>query len=41
MDQEYIRKWIPEIDTAQYPNPIVNHKEARERVLKVYKQALQ
>ena len=38
---EYIRKWIPEIGTVKYPQPIVEHKFARERALKVYKTALQ
>jgi deoxyribodipyrimidine photo-lyase len=37
---EYIKKWIPEIGTNNYPKPIVDHKLARERVLKVYKEAL-
>jgi deoxyribodipyrimidine photo-lyase len=39
-DKVYIRKWIPEYDTADYPEPMVDHKVARERCLKVYKQAL-
>lgn len=38
---EYIRKWVPEYDTEEYPQPIVDHKFARERVLEVYKKALQ
>lgn len=37
---KYIKKWIPELDTEKYPKPIVDHKKARERVLKVYQQAL-
>jgi deoxyribodipyrimidine photo-lyase len=37
---KYIRRWIPEFDTPQYPKPIVDHKEARERCLKVYAAAL-
>lgn len=37
---EYIKKWIPEFGTEKYPNPIVDHKLARERVLRVYKEAL-
>ncbi len=37
---EYIKKWVPEFGTGKYPKPIVDHKLARERVLKVYKQAL-
>ena len=39
-DREYIRKWIKEIDTDAYPEPIVDHKEARERCLATYKKAL-
>ncbi|MBF02226.1 MAG: deoxyribodipyrimidine photolyase [Flavobacterium sp.] len=39
-DLKYIKKWIPELDTSNYPEPIVDHKEARERCLKVYKKAL-
>lgn len=38
--QEYIRKWIPELGTDKYPEPIVEHKMARERALKAYKEAL-
>jgi deoxyribodipyrimidine photo-lyase len=37
---EYIKKWIPEFGTEKYPQPIVDHKLARERVLRVYKEAL-
>ena len=36
----YIKKWIPEFDTDNYPSPIVEHKEARERCLATYKAAL-
>jgi deoxyribodipyrimidine photo-lyase len=36
----YIRKWVPEFDSLHYPAPIVDHKFARERVLKTYKNAL-
>ena len=39
-DFKYIKKWIPEFGTKYYPNPIVEHKKAREKVLKVYKEAL-
>jgi deoxyribodipyrimidine photo-lyase len=38
---DYIRKWIPETGTVKYPQPMVEHKFARERALKVYKVALQ
>lgn len=37
---KYIRKWIPELETLHYPAPIVDHKEAREKCLKVYKAAV-
>lgn len=36
----YIKKWIPELSTLDYPQPIVDHKEAREKCLTVYKQAV-
>ncbi len=36
----YIKKWIPEFGTSNYPEPIVDHKMARERCLKVYKEAV-
>jgi deoxyribodipyrimidine photo-lyase len=39
-DFSYIKKWIPEFGTAQYPKPIVDHAFARERTLKTYKAAL-
>ncbi len=38
--REYIMKWVPELDTKEYPKPIVEHSFARDRVLKVYKEAL-
>lgn len=37
---EYIKKWVPEFGTEKYPKPIVEHKLARERVLKIYKEGL-
>ncbi|MGJ8661408.1 MAG: cryptochrome/photolyase family protein [Bacteroidota bacterium] len=36
----YVKKWVPEYGTDKYPEPIVEHKFARERVLSVYKEAL-
>ncbi len=38
--QVYIKKWVTELDTEDYPKPIVDHTLARERVLKTYKDAL-
>ncbi len=38
---EYIKKWVPEYaDFTQYPKPIVAHVFARERCLKIFKEAL-
>ncbi len=37
---EYIRKWVPELGTDEYPQPMIEHKEARERALQVYANAL-
>ena len=37
---KYIRKWIPELDSLEYPLPIVDHDMARKRCLDVYKKAL-
>lgn len=39
-ESKYIKRWIPEINTQQYPEPIIDHKTARARVLKAYKDAL-
>lgn len=37
---KYVRKWVPEFGSPDYPEPIVNHEMARKRVLEVYKEAL-
>ena len=39
-DKLYIKKWVPEFDTDKYPDKMVDHKEARERCLRVYKEAV-
>ncbi|WP_304038205.1 cryptochrome/photolyase family protein, partial [Mesonia mobilis] len=39
-EEKYIKKWVPEYGTKNYPEPMVDHKEARERCLKVYKSAV-
>lgn len=39
-DFRYIKKWVPEFGTSNYPKPMVDHAMARERVLKVYKEGL-
>jgi len=38
-DFKYIKKWVPEFQEISY-QPIVDHKQARERCLKVYKEAV-
>lgn len=37
---KYIKKWVPDFQEITYPNPMVEHKFARERCLKTYKDAL-
>lgn len=37
----YTRRWVPELESFDYPKPIVEHKAARERCLQVYKTALE
>ena len=39
-EKVYVKKWISEYDTTKYPQEIVNHKLARERCLKAYKEAV-
>ena len=36
----YLKKWIPELDTFDYPSPMVDHKFARARALEAYKKGL-
>ena len=37
---DYIKKWVPEFGSADYPQPIVEHAYARRRAIEIYKQAL-
>ena len=37
----YIKKWVPELLSPNYPKPIVDHDFARKRCLEVYKKGLQ
>ncbi|OEK05316.1 cryptochrome/photolyase family protein [Roseivirga misakiensis] len=39
-DLKYIKKWVPEFGTKDYPEPIVEHKFARLRAIDTYKTAL-
>ena len=38
--KEYINKWVPELQELTYPQMMVDHKIARERCLRIYKEAL-
>jgi deoxyribodipyrimidine photo-lyase len=39
-DLKYIQKWVPEFQELTYAHPMVDHKMARERCLKTYKEAI-
>ncbi|MBU3821578.1 DNA photolyase family protein [Flavobacteriaceae bacterium XHP0103] len=39
-DLNYIKQWVPDFQELTYPQPIVEHKFARERCLETYKEAL-
>ncbi len=39
-DSKYLRKWVPEVNTPNYPKPMVEHKMARQRALDTYKKGL-
>ncbi len=39
-DRKYVKRWIPEFDSSDYPDPMIDHKFARERALDRYKKAL-
>jgi deoxyribodipyrimidine photo-lyase len=37
---EYVNRWIPELNTPSYNTPIVDHTYARERSIRVYRTSL-
>jgi deoxyribodipyrimidine photo-lyase len=37
---KYVKKWVPEYGTADYPTPVIEHSYARQRCLEAYKEAL-
>ena len=37
---KYVKKWVPEFETLDYPLPIINHKYARTRALKTYQSGI-
>lgn len=36
----YVKKWVPELGTSEYPKPMVDHEHSRRRALQVYKAGL-
>ncbi len=38
--EKYIQTWCPDYKTKKYPKPIIEHKQARNRALNTYKNAL-
>jgi len=40
-DLTYIKRWLPELNTSNYPKPIVDYQFARERAIKTYKKVQQ
>lgn len=39
-DLQYVRKWVKDFDELTYPQPMIEHKFARERAISTYKNAL-
>lgn len=39
-EKKYIRKWVPEFESAAYPKPVVEHATARDEAIRAYKKAL-
>lgn len=37
---QYVKKWVPELNTKDYPPPIVDHNTARIRAIETYKKGL-
>ena len=37
-DGAYVRRWVPEVDTDDYPQPIVDLKATRAAALDAYEQ---
>lgn len=40
-DLEYVKRWIPEYGSPEYPNPMIDHKFARGRALEAYREGMQ
>lgn len=40
-EMKYVKKWVPEYGSMKYPQPIVEHKFARDRAIRVYRKAIE
>jgi deoxyribodipyrimidine photo-lyase len=40
-DREYVKRWIPEYGTPEYPGPMIDHKFARKRALDIYRKGIE
>lgn len=36
-DNNYIKKWVPEVNTPDYPDPAIDHSFARKRAVETYR----
>jgi deoxyribodipyrimidine photo-lyase len=36
----YIKKWLPDLNSLEYPKPIVEHSLARDRAIRTYKEGI-
>lgn len=39
-DLHYVKRWIPEFGTKDYPKPMIDHPFARERAIKTYRRGI-
>jgi deoxyribodipyrimidine photo-lyase len=39
-DYVYVKKWVPELNTPDYPEPVVDHPNARNRAIEAYKKGI-
>lgn len=39
-DFKYIKRWVPEYGTSEYPPPMIDHNFARKRAIETYKRSL-
>jgi len=37
--RRYVERWVPELDTPDYPDPILDHQQAREETLAAHRRA--